>query len=149
MFGLKKHFYSTRDDPTTLIDHVIRNRDIKMDPQMSKWSTYKNLRKNAKDAFQKFSKVLRNRKKGETLLNFRVISFHLYGHRWRWVFRATEMCLDRRIVWIPWTEHKKNEEMLRKIETKRTLRIRNRQLKLLGHKMKKEGLEDLTLTGCT
>lgn len=42
-----------------------------------------------------------------------------------------------------------NEEVIRKIPTKRilVLKIRKRQLKFLGHLTRREGLENFTLTG--
>lgn len=39
-----------------------------------------------------------------------------------------------------------NDEDLEKMERKRTLNVRKRQLKFLGQLLRKEGLENLTLT---
>ena len=49
---------------------------------------------------------------------------------------------------ILWTDHLTNE-VLRKAKTERSLikTIRKRQLQFLGHIMRKEGLENLMLTG--
>ena len=53
------------------------------------------------------------------------------------------------MVKISWTHLMSNEEDLRRAETKWTLLmiIRKRQLKFLGHIMRKNGLEELILTG--
>ena len=50
---------------------------------------------------------------------------------------------------MSWTEHITNREVLRKAGSERSLlnTIRKQQLKFLGHIMRKEGLENLTLTG--
>ena len=49
---------------------------------------------------------------------------------------------------IPWTDHVTNEEVLKKIGTERKLllAVRKRQLEFLGYVMRKESLENLTLT---
>ena len=62
---------------------------------------------------------------------------------------AAEMWFYRRMLRIPWTAHVTNEEVLRKIGTERKLlpTVRKRQLEFLGHVMRKESLENLTLTG--
>ena len=62
---------------------------------------------------------------------------------------AAEMWFYRRILRISWTEHITNEEVLRRMGARRKLmnNIRKRQLQFLGHVMRKEGLENLTLTG--
>ena len=64
---------------------------------------------------------------------------------------AAEMWFYRRMLKIPWTGHVTNEEVLKKIGTKRKLlpTIRKRQLEFLGHVMRKESVENLTLTGLT
>ena len=56
----------------------------------------------------------------------------------------------QRMLKISWTEHMKNEEVLRKAGAERSLikTIRKRQLKFLGHIMRKEGLGNQCLTGC-
>ena len=55
----------------------------------------------------------------------------------------------RRKMKISWTEHTTNEEVLRKTGAERSLikTCRKRQL-FLGHIMRKERLENLSLTGC-
>ena len=55
----------------------------------------------------------------------------------------------RRMLRIPWTDHITNEEVLRKAGCQRKLmfNIRKRQLLFLGHVIRKEGLEELVLSG--
>ena len=55
----------------------------------------------------------------------------------------------RRMMRISWTEHATNEEVLTRAQTERRLlkTIRKTQLEFLGHVMRKEGLENLTMTG--
>ena len=62
---------------------------------------------------------------------------------------AIEMWFYRRMLRISWTQHVSNYEGLRRMQTRRKLKldIRKRQLKFLGHIMRKEGLENLILTG--
>lgn len=60
------------------------------------------------------------------------------------------MWFYRRLIRIPCKEHWGNEEVLKRIEKKRTLifRIRTRQLKFIGHMLKKKKfLENMTPTG--
>ena len=114
----------------------------------------------AKDAFQKLSKVLRDRKVSRTtkkrVLYCYVIPVLLYGSeswtissRMRRRLEAIEMWFYRRMLRISWTQHVSNYEVLRRMQTRRRLMldIRKRQLKFLGHIMRKEGLENLILTG--
>ncbi|MGX9987587.1 reverse transcriptase domain-containing protein [Soonwooa purpurea] len=114
----------------------------------------------ARNAFQKLSKILKDRKVSRTtkkrVLNCYVIPVLLYGSeswtissRMRRRLEATEMWFYRRMLRISWTQHVSNYEVLRRMQTKRRLMldIRKRQLKFLGHVMRKEGLENLILTG--
>ena len=114
----------------------------------------------AKDAFQKLSKVLTNRKMTiktkKRVLDCYVTTNLLYASEcWaisahmRSKLEAAEMWFYRRMLKIPWTGHVTNEEVLKKIGTKRKLlpTIRKRQLEFLGHVMRKESVENLTLTG--
>ena len=50
---------------------------------------------------------------------------------------------------IPWTDKVRNEEVLKRAGTgmKLILEIRTKQMRFLGHLMKKDGLENLALTG--
>ncbi|GFR73885.1 hypothetical protein ElyMa_003879900 [Elysia marginata] len=58
---------------------------------------------------------------------------------------AAEMWFFRRMLRVPWTAKKTNEEFLKETETTRSLmnRIRRRQAKFVGHIMRREGLENL------
>ena len=51
---------------------------------------------------------------------------------------------------ISWVDHVTNEEVARRAGTERKIMktIRKRQLEFLGHVTRKEGLEELMLTGC-
>ena len=53
------------------------------------------------------------------------------------------------LVMVSWTEHVTNEEVLTRAGTKRELMmtIRQRQLRFLGHVMRKNELENVVLTG--
>ena len=50
---------------------------------------------------------------------------------------------------IPWTDKVRNEEVLQRAGTgmKLILEIRTKQMRFLGHVMRKDALENLTLTG--
>ena len=50
---------------------------------------------------------------------------------------------------IPWTDKLTNEEVLQRAGVERKLigEIRTRQLRFLGHVIRKDGLENLALTG--
>ena len=63
--------------------------------------------------------------------------------------QAVEIWFLRRIFRISWTDHVINEEVLRKAGKERSLMkfIRKRQLQFFQHIMKKEGLENLKITG--
>jgi hypothetical protein len=114
----------------------------------------------AKNTFYKLEKVLRNRKMlmstKKRVLDSYVMSVLLYGSEC-WTIsptmkkrlEAVEMWFYRRMLRISWTEHATNEEVLTRANAKRGLMniIRERQLKFLGHVMRKEGLENLILTG--
>ena len=114
----------------------------------------------AKDTFNKLEKVLKSRKMlmstKKRVLECYVISVLLYGSEcWtisptmRKRLEAVEMWFYRRMLRLSWTEHTTNEEVLTRANAKRSLIniIRERQLKFLGHVMRKEGLENLVLTG--
>ena len=63
--------------------------------------------------------------------------------------QATELWFYRRMMKISWVDHVTNEEVLRRAGTERKIMktIRKRQIEFLGHVMRKEGLEELMLTG--
>ena len=62
---------------------------------------------------------------------------------------TTEMWFLRRMQRISYTEHVTNVEVLRRTNTKRKLlsEMVNRQVKLFGHVMRKEEIENLVTTG--
>ncbi|GFR98808.1 eukaryotic translation initiation factor 3 subunit F [Elysia marginata] len=59
------------------------------------------------------------------------------------------MWFFRRMLRVPWTARKTNEEVLKDTETTMSLmnRIRRSQAKFVGHIMRREGLENLITTG--
>ena len=114
----------------------------------------------AKSAFSKLDKLLRN----PTLsLNTRmrilecyVYPVLMYGSE-SWTISSSmkkrlescELWFLRRMMRIPWVDRVRNKDVLRRAGTHRKLikDIRVRQLRFLGHVIRKEGLEDLALTG--
>ena len=62
---------------------------------------------------------------------------------------AMEMWIWRRMMRISWVERQTNEEVLRRVEEERSLMmvIRRRQMKFLGHIMRRGELERVVLTG--
>jgi len=64
-------------------------------------------------------------------------------------FEAAEMWFHRRILRIPWTAHQTNVSVLQETGQDRKLLccIEQRQLKFLGHVIRKGELEDLALSG--
>ncbi|XP_069972232.1 uncharacterized protein [Penaeus vannamei] len=114
----------------------------------------------AKDTFQKLGTVFKDRRLGsETkvrVLDCYVNSVLLYGSEC-WTIsaqmekrlEATEMWFFRRMLRISWTDHVTNQEILQRVGRKKTLMmtLRRRQLEFLGHAMRKEKRENLTLTG--
>ena len=62
---------------------------------------------------------------------------------------AAEMWMLRRMLRIPWTARKTNEQVLQQAETERQLmkQIKKRQLNFLGHVTRKHKVEHLSLTG--
>ena len=62
---------------------------------------------------------------------------------------ATEMWFIRRMLRIPWTARKTNEEVLVEANCKRQLmtNIRKRQARFIGHTMRKKALENTVTTG--
>ena len=113
-----------------------------------------------KAAFYKLGNILRNisitMKTRSRVLHCYINPILMYGCK-TWTLSKTtekllescEMWLLRRMLRIPWTSHTTNEEVLKKAGTERSLlrNIRSRQGKFLGHAMRKEGLEQLSLTG--
>jgi len=62
---------------------------------------------------------------------------------------AVEVWLVQRMLKIPWTEKKSNEEVFQEAKVHRTLlkRIRQRQLAFLGHVLRRQSLENLVVMG--
>jgi len=62
---------------------------------------------------------------------------------------ATEMWFLRRMLHIAWTDEVSNEEVLQRANTSRNLLkiIVNRQMRFVGHIMRKSQLEAIALTG--
>jgi len=62
---------------------------------------------------------------------------------------AAELWFLRQMMGITWQSHTSNPEVLKKANTEKRLQsiIRKRQLEFFGHIMRKEGLEELFLTG--
>src|SRR6218665_2744564 len=62
---------------------------------------------------------------------------------------AFEMWIWRRMERISWTEHRTNEELLKKVEEKRSLMdiIRTRQKNLIGHILRGNSLQRVIMEG--
>ena len=62
---------------------------------------------------------------------------------------SCEMWFLRQMMRIPWTDKVRNEDVLKRAGTGRKLilEIRTKQMRFLGHLMRKDGLENLALTG--
>ena len=62
---------------------------------------------------------------------------------------ATEMWFLRRMLKIPWTDKRTNEDILTYINTERKLMttIKKSQWTFFGHIMRREGLQNLAVTG--
>ena len=114
----------------------------------------------AKDAFQKLGKILKDRKMSMDtkmrVLDCYVNSTLTYGSEY-WTIstqmegrlKAVETWFLRRMFRISRMDHITNKEVLRRAGRERSLvkSIRKRQLQFLEHIMRKERLENLTLTG--
>ncbi|GFO17385.1 retrovirus-related pol polyprotein line-1 [Plakobranchus ocellatus] len=90
------------------------------------------------------------------LLETFIESVLLYGcetwtidERMKSSLEATEMWFLRRMMKIPWTAKKTNEEVLTEAQTTRQLmnKIRKRQAKFVGHVIRRNQLEHLVTTG--
>ena len=62
---------------------------------------------------------------------------------------AFEIWIRRRMMKVPWTEHKTNEEILQMVETEREIMdtVRSRQKRWLGHILRHDSLLRITLEG--
>jgi hypothetical protein len=114
----------------------------------------------SKQAFQKMSPVLKNRTISidtkTRVLKCYVWSILLYGSECWTISKemekrleATEMWFLRRMLNVPWTARETNESILKRTKSKRLLinTIRYRQLKFLGHIIRKGCIEHLVLSG--
>ena len=114
----------------------------------------------AKSAFSKLSNILRNTSLSMRIrmqvLNCYVYSVLLHGSEtWSIIsdmrkhLESCEMWFLRRMMRIPWTDKVRNEEVLKRAGTGRKLilEIRLKQMRFLGHLIRKDGLENLPLTG--
>ena len=114
----------------------------------------------AKTAFRQMYKILTNRKLSiktrKGLIKTHIWSTLLYGAE-SWTLSsamkrkldAMELWLWRRMMKIPWTARRTNEEVLEMVGEKRhlLLEVRKRQLNFFGHVMRREGLENIIITG--
>ena len=114
----------------------------------------------AKDAFNRLGHIFKDRKLSVNikirLLKTFVWSTLMYGCE-SWTFSsetqrniaAAEMWFYRRMLRISYMDRVNNEEVLRRVGMERELLhiIEQRQLKFLGHVIRKGALEDLSLTG--
>ena len=59
------------------------------------------------------------------------------------------MLFLRRVLWIKWTDKVSNEQLLQRADSSRELitTIATRQIRFLGHILRKEKQEELMLTG--
>ena len=114
----------------------------------------------SKQAFQKMSPVLKNRtisiNTKTRVLKCYIWSILLYGSECWTISKemekrleATEMWFLRRMLNVSWTARETNESILKRTKSKRFLinTIRYRQLKFLGHIIRKGCLEHLVLSG--
>ena len=102
-------------------------------------------------SFPKMSIIVRKR-----ILEAFIEPVLLYGceawtidERMKRSLETTEMWFLRRMMRIPWTAKKTNEEVLTEAQTKRQLvtKIRKRQAKFVGHVIRRNQLEHLVTTG--
>ena len=114
----------------------------------------------AKDAFRRMEKILLNRTISITtrlrVLSCYVIPVLTYGSEGWTISAAMERRIDaaemwflRRMLKVTWYSHTTNEDVLRRAGCEKSLlvTIRKRQLEFFGHVMRKEGLEELFITG--
>jgi len=114
-----------------------------------------------KEAFNKKSDLMR----GSLSLHLKkrmmkafVWSVALYGSE-TWTLQkedirlleAFEIWIWRRVMKVPWTEHKTNEDILQMVETEREIldTVRSRQKRWLGHILRHDSLLRITLEGQT
>ena len=114
----------------------------------------------SKQAFQKLKRVSKDRKMSlgtrKRILRCYVYSILTYGSECLTIsagmesrIEAVEMWFLRRMLRISWGDHISNEEVLKRAGEERKLNkmIRKRQAEFIGHIMRKEGLEEIIITG--
>ncbi|GFR99455.1 ERI1 exoribonuclease 2 [Elysia marginata] len=114
----------------------------------------------AKASFQQMKSIMANIKISivvrKRLLETFIETVLLYGcepwttdKRMKSSLEATKMWFLRRMMRIPWTANKTNEEILTEAQTTRQLmtKIRKRQAKFFGHVIRRNQLEHLVTTG--
>ena len=114
----------------------------------------------AKVSFQEMKSIMTNIKMSievrKRILETFIEPVLLYGceawtidERMKRSLETTEMWFLRRIMRIPWTAKKTNEEVLTEAQTTRQLmtKIRKRQAKFVGHVIRRNQLEHLVTTG--
>lgn len=109
----------------------------------------------AKDAILKIIKkeenVVKDKQKSVELLQ-NVLSATRGSECWTISLRIKKMCESKELriyQRMAWTGHVRNEDGLRRLKTAKILllTIRKVELKFLGHITRKEGLDNLILTG--
>ena len=114
----------------------------------------------AKNSFQRMSNIMKNThlsiKTRSRAVKTYVWSVLLYGCETWTISRQMEQRLEalemwcwRRLLKITWAQMISNEEVLRRMGLGRELlmHVRGRQMRFLGHVMRSEELENLSLTG--
>ena len=114
----------------------------------------------SKAAFQKMKTILCNKALSlqlrKDLIKCYIEPILLYGcetwtinARERDSLMATEMWFLRRMLKIPWTAKKTNEDVLREANSQRTIikKIRARQMSFIGHAMRRGKIENIITTG--
>ena len=114
----------------------------------------------AKASFQQMKSIMTNIKMSivvrKRILEAFIEPVLLYGceawtidERMKRSLETTEMWFLRRMMRIPWTAKKTNEEVLTEAQTTRQLmtKIRKRQAKFVGHVIRRNQLEHLVTTG--
>ena len=114
----------------------------------------------AKGTFQKMRNILTNRyiniRTRVRAVKMYVWSVMLYGCE-TWTIskklerkiEAAEMWFWRRMLKVPWTARMRNDEVLDRVDAGREIMrtIRRRQLRFLGHVLRRDGLENVSMTG--
>ena len=114
----------------------------------------------ASPAFEKLSKILTSRNLN-IKLKLRITKCYIWStflyraETWTFTkttsnkFGAFEIWLYRRMLWLSWTEHKTNEEILMLMNTKRSLvnTIQKRKCVYFGHIIYRDNIQRIILEG--